>query len=115
MFAGKAYVFPIVYVEWASRVNFVTIFGDLCQNNLWVICNYLNQFAHLSSAFGLSNDVIKMAAIVLLMYTYKTSYLKQYLRENSLLERIFRLNLTDWTSKNTKKMCSIFFRRLESI
>ena len=67
----------IVYVEWASRVNFVTIFGDLYQNKLWVICNNLNQFAHLSSASGPSNDVIKMAAIVLLMYTYKTSYLKQ--------------------------------------
>ena len=67
----------IVYVEWASRVNFVTIFGDLYQNKLWVICNNLNQFAHLSSASGPSNDVIKMAAIVLLMYTYYTSYLKQ--------------------------------------
>ena len=29
--------FVIVYVEWASRVNFVTIFGDLYQNKLWVI------------------------------------------------------------------------------
>ena len=67
----------LVYVEWASRVNFVTIFGDLYQNKLWVICNNLNQFAHLSSASGQSNDVIKMAAIVLLMYTYKTPYLKQ--------------------------------------
>ena len=67
----------VVYVEWASRVNFVTIFGDLYQNKLWVICNNFNQFAHLSSASGPSNDVIKMAAIVLLMYTYKTSYLKQ--------------------------------------
>ena len=69
--------FLIVYVEWASRVNFVTIFGDLYQNKLWVICNNLNQFAHLSSASGPSNDVIKMATIVLLMYTYKKSYLKQ--------------------------------------
>ena len=67
----------IVYVEWASRVNFVTIFGDLYQNKLWVICNNLNQFAHLSSASGSRNDVIKMASIVLLVYTYKTSYLKQ--------------------------------------
>ena len=67
----------IVYVEWASRVNFVTIFGDLYQNKLWVISNILNQFAHLSSASGPSNDVIKMAVIVLLMYTYKTSYLKK--------------------------------------
>ena len=67
----------IVYVEWAFRVNFATIFGDLYQNKLWVICNNLNQFAHLSSASGPSNDVIKMAVIVLLMYTYKTSYLKQ--------------------------------------
>ena len=67
----------VAYVEWASRVNFVTIFGDLYQNKLWVICNNLNQFADLSSASGPSNDVIKMAAIVLHMYTYKTSYLKQ--------------------------------------
>ena len=81
----------LVYVEWASRVNFVTIFGDLYQNKLWVICNNLNQFAHLSSASGPSNDVIKMAAIVPLMYTYKTSYLKQKLRENLMLEMIFRL------------------------
>ena len=68
---------PIVYVEWASRVNFVTIFGDRYQSKLWVICNNLNQFAHLSSASGPSIDVIKMATIVLLMYTYKASYLKQ--------------------------------------
>ena len=60
----------LVYAEWASRVNFVTIFGDLYQNKVWVICNNLNQFAHLSSASGPSNDVIKMAAIVLLMYTH---------------------------------------------
>ena len=71
------HILMVVYVEWASRVNFVTIFGDLYKNKLLVICNNLNQFAHLSSASGLSNDVIKMAAIVLLMYTYNTSYLKQ--------------------------------------
>ena len=52
----------IVYVEWESRVNFLTIFGDLYQNNLWGICNNLNQFIHLSSASGLNDDVIKMAA-----------------------------------------------------
>ena len=100
----------VVYVEWASRVKFVTIFGDLYQIKLWVICNNLNQFAHLSSASGPSDAVIKMAAIVLLMYIYKISYLKQYLRDNLLLEIIFRLYLTDWTSNNTKKMCSIFFQ-----
>ena len=93
----------------------MTIFGDLYQNKLWVICNNLNQFANLSSASGLSNDVIKMAAIVLFMYTYKTSYLKQKLRETLLLEMIYRLYLTDWSSNNNKKMCSIFFRRLEAI
>ena len=71
------FLFILVYVEWASRVNFVTIFGDLYQNKLLVIYNNLNQFAHLSSASGPSNDVIKTATIVLLMYTYKTSYLKQ--------------------------------------
>ena len=32
----------IFYVEWESRVNFVTIFGDLYQNKLWGICNNLN-------------------------------------------------------------------------
>ena len=69
-FLNSGRLSPIVYVEWASRVNFVTIFGDLYQNKLWVICNNLNQFAHLSSASGPSNDVIKMAAVVLLMYTY---------------------------------------------
>ena len=38
----------LVYVEWESRVNFVTIFGDLYQKELWGICNNLNQFTHLS-------------------------------------------------------------------
>ena len=52
----------IVYVEWESRVNFVTIFDDLYQNKLWGICNNLNQFTHLSSASGPNDDVIKMAA-----------------------------------------------------
>ena len=32
----------IVYVEWESCVNFVTIFVDLYQNKLWGICNDLN-------------------------------------------------------------------------
>ena len=93
----------------------MTIFGDLYQNKLWVICNNLNQFAHLSSTTVPSNDVTKMTAIVILMYTFKTSYLKQKFTENLLLERIFRLYLTDWASNNAKKMCSIFFRPLESI
>ena len=52
----------IVYVEWGSRVNFVTSFGDLYQNKLWGICNNLNQFTHLSSASGPNDDVIKMTA-----------------------------------------------------
>ena len=52
----------IVYVEWESRVNFVTIFDDLYQNKLWGICNNLNQFTQLSSASGPNDDVIKMAA-----------------------------------------------------
>ena len=59
----------LVYVEWAkkmARVNFVTIFGDLDRIKLWSICNNFNQFAHLSSASGPSNDVIKMAAIATL-------------------------------------------------
>ena len=51
-----------VYVEWESRVNFVTSFGDLYQNKRWGICNKLNQFTHLSSASGTNDDVIKMAA-----------------------------------------------------
>ena len=29
----------IVYVEWESCENFVTIFGDLYQSKLWGICN----------------------------------------------------------------------------
>ena len=52
----------IVYIEWESRVNFVTSFGDLYQNKLWGICNNLNQFTHLSSVSGPNDDVIKMAA-----------------------------------------------------
>ena len=60
----------IVYVEWESRVNFATIIGDLYQNKLWGICNNLNQFTHLSSASGPNDDVIKMAALVLLMHIY---------------------------------------------
>ena len=56
----------IVYVECESRVNFLTIFGDLYPKELWVICNNLNQFANLSSASGPRNDVIKMAPIVLI-------------------------------------------------
>ena len=27
----------IVYVEWGSRLNFVTIFGDIYQKKLWGI------------------------------------------------------------------------------
>ena len=82
-------IVSIVYVEWASRVNFVTIFGDLYQIKLWVICNNLNQFAHLSSATGPSNDVIKMAAKVLLMYTYKTSYFKAIVEGEIIARNIF--------------------------
>ena len=51
-----------VYVEWESRVNFLTIFGDLYQNKLWAICYNLNQFTLLSSASGPNDDVIKLAA-----------------------------------------------------
>ena len=45
--------------------NFVTIFGDLIklELNFGVYCNNFNQFTHLSSSSGPSNDVIKMAAI----------------------------------------------------
>ena len=52
----------IVYVEWESRVNFVTIFGELYQTKLGGMCNNLKQFTHLSSASGPNDDVIKMAA-----------------------------------------------------
>ena len=40
-FFGKPYdallsfFYDIVYVEWESRVSFVTIFDDLYQNKLW--------------------------------------------------------------------------------
>ena len=54
-------IYLIVYVEWESRVNFVTIFGDLYQNKRWDICNNSNQFTHLSSASGPNDDVNKMA------------------------------------------------------
>ena len=60
----------IVYVEWESPVNFVTIFGDLYQNILWGIGNNLNQFIHLSSASGRNDDIIRMAAKMLLMHIY---------------------------------------------
>ena len=49
----------VVYIDMESRVNFVTIFGDLYQNKLWGICNNLNQFTHLSSTSGPNDDVIK--------------------------------------------------------
>ena len=52
----------LIFVESESRVNFVTIFGDLYQNKLWGIFNNLNQFTHLDSASGPNDDVIKMAA-----------------------------------------------------
>ena len=55
----------IVYVEWESRVNFVTYFGHLYQNKLWGIHMYvkkINQFTHPSSVSGPNDDVIKMAA-----------------------------------------------------
>ena len=61
----------IVYVEWESRVNFMTMFGNLYHNKPLDICNNLNQFIHLSSASGMNDDVIKMATKVLLMHTYK--------------------------------------------
>ena len=60
----------LVYVEYESRVNFVTSFGYLYQNKVWGICNNLNQFTYLSSASGPIDDVIKMAAKVLLMHIY---------------------------------------------
>ena len=56
----------IVYIEKESRVNFVTRFGYLYQNKVWGIRGNLNQFTHLSSASGPNDDVIKMAAKVLL-------------------------------------------------
>ena len=52
----------LIFVESESRVNFVTIFGDLYQNKLWGISNNLNQFTHLGSASGPNDDVIKVAA-----------------------------------------------------
>ena len=66
--------FDLIYVEMESRVNFVTIFGDLYQNKLWGICNNLNQFTHLSSAPGPNDDVIKIAAQVLLMHIYTSKH-----------------------------------------
>ena len=57
-----------------SRVNFVTIFGDLYRIKLWGICNNFNQFAHLSSASGPSNDVNQnggQRTIIMRMYLEK--------------------------------------------
>ena len=50
-----------------SHVNFVPIIGNLYKIKLRGICNNFNQFALLSSVSGLSNDVIKMAAIAQLL------------------------------------------------
>ena len=59
----------IGYVEWESRVNFVTIFADLYRNKLWGnLCDNLKQLTHLSSASGSNDDVIKMATYGLLMH-----------------------------------------------
>ena len=52
----------VVYVEWESRENFVTILGDLYQNKFWGIFNNLNQCVQLSYASGPNDDVIKPAA-----------------------------------------------------
>ena len=41
----------------------MTLFGDLYKVKVWGICNNFNQFTHLSSTSGPSNDVIKMATI----------------------------------------------------
>ena len=57
-----------------SRVNFVTIFGDLYEIKLWGICNNFNQFAILNSASDPRNDVIKMAAIA---KTYNVNVFKK--------------------------------------
>ena len=46
-----------------SRVNFVTIFGDLYKIKLWDIGNNFNKFTHLSFASGPRYDVLKMAVI----------------------------------------------------
>ena len=51
----------IIFVEWESRVNFVTIFGDLYQNKLRGMFSNLNQVTHLGSASRPNYDVIKMA------------------------------------------------------
>ena len=48
----------------------MTSFGYLYQNKVWGICYNLNQLTHLSSASGPNDDVIKMAAKVLLMHIY---------------------------------------------
>ena len=52
-----------------NLVYFVTSFGYLYQNKVWGICNNFNQITHLSSASA-NDDVIKMAAKVLLMHIY---------------------------------------------
>ena len=58
----------LVYVKWDSRVNLLTIVGNLYQIKLWGICNNLNQLTHLRSASGPNADVIKITAKVLFMH-----------------------------------------------
>ena len=63
----------IVYVEWEkmwSHVNFVTIFGDSYQIKLCGISNNFNQFTYLKSVSWVNSDVIKTAAIALLIRIY---------------------------------------------
>ena len=42
----------IVYVEWESRVNFVTIFGLLYQNKLWGVHMYAKKKTVHTSEFS---------------------------------------------------------------
>ena len=47
----------------------MTIFGDLYQNKLLDSNNFI-QFTHLRSASGINSDIIKIAAITLLIRIY---------------------------------------------
>ena len=60
----------LFYVEWDKiwlRVNFVMIFGDLYQIKLLGISINIMEFTNLRSASGMNSDLIKMAAIALLI------------------------------------------------
>ena len=102
----------IVYVEWESRVNFVTIIGDLYQTKFWGMCNNLKQFTHLSSAPGSVDDFIKnrLSATYAYIYIYiLVIRFKALVMWECLLESIFCLYFIDLVSSDTTMTFFFFF------